>query len=1625
MDKITTLYKQHRTPVRSGFLHNAAPRALLCVMLSSVLLSGCSSSSDSGSPAAESGTGTAQAPANTQAVSGTAAIGAAITDGTVTAICADGSSFTESVTTDAHGNWSGEVANGAMPCALQVTGGNPPVTLHSYVSAPGTVNITPLTDLIMASATGQSPADWFANFDGTTLDTATASTDLLNSFAAKGFTIPATGNPMTTPFAADGSGWDGLLDDIGDAIENDPAIADYDALMTLVKDGNLANIPAPAAPDMFSISGTISGATGTVVWETVVAGSILHDGGNSNGTVTFSPLAGITEGSNWSVVINTAPAGQSCEVSNGSGILTADVTDISIVCSDVIASPTTYSINGMISGASGSVIWELRKDGVFFNDGSTGNGPVSFTSAMNAGSGWSVVIDSAPAGQTCTINNGSGTLSANVTNVAITCSDIVAGPTNYSISGTVSGASGSVVWELSKDGSFFNDGGATNGAVTFTDSMASGSAWALTINTPPAGQTCSVNNGTGTLTGNVSNVSVTCENEVVTPPPTPGEALYDFSDLNLDPEIPADFTPIAPQATPVDPSGNIASLYQQLGDYQRAAIWAPVPDGVARTVTNISTGDYYEITEATPTGSWMRISSVSFGTDTTADTNDDYIMAYTIYPHGYAGMSYSFSHPGPDAQWYTEDDIAGTRNGGSVIGFPQSGLLEFEGASEGAVLMIPCLNTGADGIAFTADDYPGCAQGYQVVVLDGEGNRGQVVIYKYSGPDGLWFTNDDLVNSYVTVTTDLSIPQTVTAVYDGEGTDGLWFTEDDVVDSHIQQLLGDNYQPLYSANYNLAGSDSTWFTADDYVSGYGYYGYNDAGDLLIVANHNGMGFDGEWFTSDDFVSAMISLTDDNGNVIISANLSGMGADNKWLSGDDKLFGYSYRTYDENSHQTRNADMGNKGADGLWFTSDDLPNQSYNYWSRELNSDGRVLQQLYYDPALAPNDPAFSASQINRYTYYSADLTSNINVQLANFGADGLPLTADDDLSPYPYTVATPTGFTLYSQPGPDAAWFTADDVSSGYIVQTVDGSRMTVNERYDANDTLLSYIDYTELTLSSYRIEEYALNQSGTYDLTGYHEIEEDAYGNPLWTTWFSAAGDIESVDYTERNSDGLIIRQGWAYSAGADGIWKTADDFSYYSITEYNAAGELVLSAGEYRGSDNLWGTEDDTYYINAIYLLDTDADTLAMNNGFSAVSCADIYAGSGDIAVAVRDINGAALAGATIMLNDGGDTATTNADGLASFTGLTGTQDVHVFKDGYGYESFLCVSPGLEVTLHSELEQLGVAADRSKVSFYNSVSGNFILMLLDDDGLPVHENERFSMAQIISRGTYADLYFNMAPGTDVSGQLWAFQVENGVVTSAEDLGLQTYTTIAVSTNPIYTDREQLAINFTASDLVPVALQSTTSSPVQEFVYSSASFGGLFGLDFRYDYDSYGYSAKLPGTDISLPEAQLASMAYSETWEFWQPGNLLDRTAEPLINRISSGIAYRPLISDQADNSSNPSIDWTPVSDRIEGHSAVTTLRLRSAAGGVGHQTAWAIHLPAGESSVTLPSLPAAITDTLLPEDEYTLLLETRAFFSGDDGLDYDEVVGTLDLHKDDNSIGTELIRTSPTEFGAAVLTR
>src|SRR5689334_19991755 len=87
------------------------------------------------------------------------------------------------------------------------------------------------------------------------------------------------------------------------------------------------------------------------------------------------------------------------------------------------AGSATYKVGGSVSGLSGTVV--LQDNG---GDNLTvsANGPFTFATALASGAGYAVTVKTNPAGQTCTVASGSGTIgSANVTNVAVSCTSAI------------------------------------------------------------------------------------------------------------------------------------------------------------------------------------------------------------------------------------------------------------------------------------------------------------------------------------------------------------------------------------------------------------------------------------------------------------------------------------------------------------------------------------------------------------------------------------------------------------------------------------------------------------------------------------------------------------------------------------------------------------------------------------------------------------------------------------------------------------------------------------------------------------------------------------------------------------------------------------------------------------------------------------------------------------------------------------------------------------------------------------------------------------------------------------------------------------------------------------------------
>jgi N-acetylneuraminic acid mutarotase len=176
--------------------------------------------------------------------------------------------------------------------------------------------------------------------------------------------------------------------------------------------------------------------------------------------------------------------------------------------SSSLSSSGGYTIGGAVTGLSGTGL--VLQDNSGNNLSITASGAFTFTTGIATGKTYSVTVLTQPAGpaQTCTVTNGAGTATANVTNVAISCTN---NPVTATIGGSVAGLSGT--------GLVLQDNGGdsltitANGAFTFkTPVTGPTDAYAVTVLTQPINPTqiCTVASGSGTATGNVTNVAVNC-----------------------------------------------------------------------------------------------------------------------------------------------------------------------------------------------------------------------------------------------------------------------------------------------------------------------------------------------------------------------------------------------------------------------------------------------------------------------------------------------------------------------------------------------------------------------------------------------------------------------------------------------------------------------------------------------------------------------------------------------------------------------------------------------------------------------------------------------------------------------------------------------------------------------------------------------------------------------------------------------------------------------------------------------------------------------------------------------------------------------------------------------------------
>jgi alpha-tubulin suppressor-like RCC1 family protein len=249
----------------------------------------------------------------------------------------------------------------------------------------------------------------------------------------------------------------------------------------------------------YTIGVTVSGLSGTgLVLENNTGDNLSV---STNGNFTFATA--IASGSSYSVTVLTQPSNpaETCVVAAGIGIANSNITGILVTCTE-----NPFSITGTVSGLSGAGLL-LQDNGGNSLSISPGATTFAFSKQLAVGSSYAVIVENQPTGQNCTVANGSGTVaSANVTNIAVTCSGSA-----FNVGVTVSGLLPNTSVVLQDNGSDTLSISTNGIPADFNLPVTGGSAYGVTVLAQPVGATCMVgSNGSGRVASTNINISITC-----------------------------------------------------------------------------------------------------------------------------------------------------------------------------------------------------------------------------------------------------------------------------------------------------------------------------------------------------------------------------------------------------------------------------------------------------------------------------------------------------------------------------------------------------------------------------------------------------------------------------------------------------------------------------------------------------------------------------------------------------------------------------------------------------------------------------------------------------------------------------------------------------------------------------------------------------------------------------------------------------------------------------------------------------------------------------------------------------------------------------------------------------------
>jgi hypothetical protein len=272
---------------------------------------------------------------------------------------------------------------------------------------------------------------------------------------------------------------------------------------------DVADVAVNCAVDAYAVGGEVKGLAPTqnarVTLRLTAGAQATNHIVRRNGPFEF-PVA-VPNGTGYVVTVQQQPTNPSqlCEVANGTGIVMGAAVNNVVVTCTTQRYTVGGNVNGLQPGSSGLV---LRLNGAQ-DLPIAGNGTFVFDEPLLSGEQYTVSVAANPPNppQTCTPTGHTGTIGGqNVRNVVITCA-LDTYPVGGAVTGLASGAR--VVLQM--------NGGETvevvgSSSFTFPTRIATGGSYSVTVQTQPAGHSCTMENGAGTVgTAAVTNIGVRCQ----------------------------------------------------------------------------------------------------------------------------------------------------------------------------------------------------------------------------------------------------------------------------------------------------------------------------------------------------------------------------------------------------------------------------------------------------------------------------------------------------------------------------------------------------------------------------------------------------------------------------------------------------------------------------------------------------------------------------------------------------------------------------------------------------------------------------------------------------------------------------------------------------------------------------------------------------------------------------------------------------------------------------------------------------------------------------------------------------------------------------------------------------------